>query len=100
LRQFLERAAGDFFFGSVVTVIRNALQLQASTIQARISANAPVPTGVVPGNANGDVTQWKIHCMVPQTNSFMRCTYERWKYGNDAGVGQWDALEQLAENIS
>ena len=50
----------DGFLGIVVSVLGDAFQSEASGIQPRRGAYAAVPCGIVPGDADGNVSQWVV----------------------------------------
>lgn len=61
LGQLIEALARDRPFGRVVAVLRDSLELEAGAVQPGRGADAAVPAGVVPGDADGDVAQRVVH---------------------------------------
>jgi hypothetical protein len=56
LLKILEAASSNGLFCSVNAVLGNSFELQTGTIQPWRGTDATVPAGIMPGNANGDVS--------------------------------------------
>ena len=61
LWQILDALSRDGFLCIVVPTLRDAFQIEACTIEPWCSADTAVPSGIMPGDADGYVPQWVVH---------------------------------------
>lgn len=59
--EVLNALSGDGFLCIVIPVLCDALEVETRAVQPWRGADKPVPSGVVPRDADGYVSQWVVH---------------------------------------